>query len=239
MAPEIQTSFIPKQNMSASMARVSSQATLGLFMVVGMVIMALSLAVFAGAYGYQYLLSDSINRACVPGNDQGCGLRASLERDKRELQVERIVRFSRLDAKMKTAAGIINSHVTMMPLLDTLENLTLQTVRYTKLDFTDKGIAIEGMAIGYEDVAVQLKAFKESGKIKSAVFSGLGLDQRGNVTFKLALVVDPKLLSYVASQDQTAMVDESSAFPELPASLQAVIASSSRSGTGSSTNLTQ
>ena len=239
MAPEIQTSFIPKQNMAASAARVSSQATLGLFMVVGMVIMALSLLVFAAAYGYQYILADSINRPCVPGNDQGCGLRASLERDKRELQVERIVRFSRLDAKMKTAASIINNHTTMMPLLDTLEELTLQTIRYTKLDFTDKGINIEGVALGYEDVAVQLKSFKESGKIKSAVFSGLGLDQRGNVTFKLALVVDPKLLSYVSSQDQTAAINESSAFPELPASLQAVVASSSESNISTSTNLMQ
>lgn len=239
MAPEIQTSFIPKQNLANNVARVSSQATMGIFMVVGMAIMAVSLLVFAGAYGYQYMLADSINRACEPNNDQGCGLWASLERDKRELQVERIVRFSRLDAKMKTAAGIINSHVTMMPLLDTLEDLTLQTVRYTKLDLTDKGIAIEGVAVGYEDIAVQLKSFKESGKIKSAVFSGLGLDQRGNVTFKLALAVDPKLLSYVASQEQTTVApSETSGFPELPASLQAVVASTTRS-TATTTNQTQ
>lgn len=195
----------------------SSRASLGILMLIGLVIFGISLIVFAGAYGYQYILAEEINRPCQSGSDQGCGLRESLEHDKRELQVERIIRFARLDAKMKAAAGIINSHDTLLPLFDLIQSLTLQTIRYTKFDFSDKGILIEGVAVGYEDIAVQLKAFKESELVKSAVFSGLGLDQRGNVTFKLALSVDQDVLSY-----QTMMTDRQAVVaPAAPASTTA------------------
>lgn len=198
MPDGIQSSFIPKQNFTKNANAAAAQASLGLFMLIGVVIFGLSLVAFAGAYGYQYILSDSINRPCQAGSDQGCGLRESLEHDKRELQVDRIVRFARLDAKMKAASGIINNHATLLPLFDKIQELTLQTIRYTKFDFSDKGISLEGVALGYEDIAVQLKAFKSSNLVSNAVFSGLGLDPKGNVTFKLALTVNRDLTSYRA-----------------------------------------
>lgn len=215
MPEGIQSSFIPKQNFTRNATAAAAQASLGLFMLIGMVIFGLSLVAFAGAYGYQYILSDSINRPCQAGSDQGCGLRESLEHDKRELQVDRIVRFARLDAKMKAAAGIINSHDTLLPLFDKIQELTLQTIRYTKFDFSDKGINLEGVALGYEDIAVQLKVLKSSKLINNAVFSNLGLDPKGNVTFKLALTVNKDLTSY-QSMVQQSQANQQAIINQLP-----------------------
>jgi nitrate reductase NapE component len=230
MPEGIQSSFIPKQNFTNNANSAASRASLGLLMLIAMVIFGLSLVAFAGAYGYQYILSDSINRPCQAGSDQGCGLRESLEHDKRELQVDRIVRFARLDAKMKAASGIINNHATLLPLFDKIQELTLQTIRYTKFDFSDKGITLEGVALGYEDIAVQLKAFKSSDLVNNAVFSGLGLDPKGNITFKLALTVNKDLTSYQALVQQN-QAEQQSVINQLPVVNSGASASSTVSAT--------
>jgi len=199
MANELQTSFIPKQNFTKTVTVAASQASVGLLLLVSLIIFGSSLVLFAGAYGYQYMLSSQINNPCEAGSDAGCGLRASLERDKRELQVDRIIGFSRLDAKMKTSSAIIGDHQTLLSFFDLLQKETIETIRYTRLDYAEGSILIEGLARGYEDVAVQAKALNESDLVTKSTFSDLGLDKSGNVIFKLALSVKSDVFNYEKS----------------------------------------
>ncbi len=175
--------------------RPRRESTMGVFMLVSLLILGVSILTFAGAYAYQYILDLQINKPCA-GDGTACGLKATVEKTRSELGIEEISRYNRLDKKMKVAQSLIDSHTTLLPVFDMLERLTLHTVRFTKFQFDGKEIELEGSAVGYTDLAAQLKVFEESNVIQSAVFSDLGLDQQGNVTFVLNMVPNSSLLTF-------------------------------------------
>lgn len=209
----LQTSFVPKHEAvsvapamgSTSGGSINKNLDRGFsfFNAVAFIVFGLSLVVYAGAFGYQYFLLDQINRPCDANADTGCGLRETLANDKRELQINQIIRYAKLDTKMKVADSLINSHRSVVPLLDALQNYTLQNVKFDKLDISDKGVVtVDGLAVGYDDLAVQQKALLgaqvTSGKslFKQADFSSISLNDKGNVMFKLTLAPDPSLFSF-------------------------------------------
>ena len=178
--------------------RPRRESTMGVFMLISLLIVGLALVTFAGAYAYRYVLYLQVNKDCA-GDGSACGLKATVENTRRELGLEEITRYNRLDKKMKVAQSLIDSHTTAGPLFAILEELTLHTVRFTKLDFDGQKLELEGAAIGYTDLAAQLKVFEASRSIESAVFSDLGLDQQGNVTFTLKLSPVSSLLAFTSS----------------------------------------
>ena len=218
----LQTSFVPKHEgvtipavthgSTGPSSSASSNLDRGfsLFSAVGFALFGLSLLLYGGAFAYHYLLMDQINRPCDPNADTGCGLRETLANDKRELQINQIIRYSRLDTKMKVAASIINSHRSVVPLLDALQQFTLQNIRFEKFDLSDKALTIDGVAVGYDDLAVQQKALGTEvapGKtlFKDVVFSNIGLNDKGGVNFRMSVVPDPTLFSFTTfMNNQTA-----------------------------------
>ena len=192
MAIQNQSSFIPKESLGS---RPRRESVMGLFLMISLIILGISLLLFAGAYSYQYVLDLWVNKPCA-GDGSACGLKATVENTRQELGIEKSKRYSALDKKMKVADGLINSHTTLVPLFDALERLTLHTVRFNRMTFSDGTVSIEGSALSYTDLAAQLKVLEGSNSFKSAIFSGLGLDQAGNVTFDLEVVPEPSLLTF-------------------------------------------
>lgn len=198
MTTQNQASFIPKDNATKMATR--TERGMGLLMLLSLILLGLSLLLFAGAYGYRYVLDTQVNRPCT-GDGSACGLKATVENTKKTLNVEEITRYSRLDKKMKVAEGLINKHITLIPFLDTLEELTIQTLGFNKMTYAgNEQFNLQGMANSYTDLAAQLKVYEQSQKVKSAVFSNLGLDKSGNVTFALSLTLTPGLLIYNGNQ---------------------------------------
>jgi hypothetical protein len=197
MPNEIQSSFIPKQNLTKTVNRPTMPV--GLLTLVAFLILGVSVLMFAGAFAYKQLLYQEINRKCSGSSDKGCGLVASIERERERLDYTLLTRFRRFDAKSKIAKEILDKHATLMPVFKLLNDTTLETIQYTKFTFTPAGINLEGVASSYEDIALQSQVFGARNKeIKSFIFSGLDLDQRGNVVFKLLMTIDPAILSYRA-----------------------------------------
>ena len=196
MDNQSKTSFIPKRSFAAGNQPLES--SIGLMTLISFIVLASSLIIFAGAFGYQYYLANEINRPCnADGGDQGCGLRESLAREKRELDVTKVSRLANLDAKMKTAQSIVNNHTSVVPLLDMLESQTLHTIQFTSLNLnSDNEVSLSGITKSYEDIAVQLKAFQSLDDIKSASFSGFSTDEFGNVRFNLSLSINQNLFKY-------------------------------------------
>ncbi|MDQ5957858.1 MAG: hypothetical protein QG665_190 [Patescibacteria group bacterium] len=190
-----QSSFIPRESVGM---RPRRESTMGIMMMIALVIIGLSLFLFAGAYSYRYVLDLQVNKPCA-GDGTACGLKATVDNTRKELGIDSINRYNRLDKKMKVAESLINSHTTLVPLFDLLERLTLHSVRYTKIDLDGEKVFFEGVATGYTDLAAQLKVFEGNNSIRGAVFSNLGLDQAGNVTFSLELMPVPSLLAYSAN----------------------------------------
>ncbi len=190
-----QSSFIPRESVGM---RPRRETTMGVMMTISLIIVGLSLFLFAGAYSYHYVLDLQINKSCA-GDGSACGLKATVENTRRELGIENINRYNRLDKKMKVAESLINGHTTMVPLFELLERLTLHSVRYTKIDLDGSRVFLEGVALTYTDLAAQLKVLESSNSVRGAVFSNLGLDTAGNVTFSLELSPVSSLLTYSAN----------------------------------------
>jgi hypothetical protein len=226
----IQTSFVPKQESFVKQAP-KQVASMGLFVTVSGLILAISLVFFAGAYAYKTILYNEINAPCGQANsagDQKCGLLASVQIERQNLNPDRLMAYRRLDAKMKIAKDIIEKHNTLIPLFNLLATSTLKTIRYTKFEYNDKnGINLAGIASSYEDIAVQSKIFNQIKQIKSFMFSDLDLNDKGYVSFKLVLTLDPSIISYKLYSDAL--------IPVVAEPDHAVISSSTPDTAGSST----
>ena len=198
-----ETSFIPKRPLDASMIeRPKSSRSFGLLNVIAFFILLASLIFYGGSWFYKKVLTDEINRPCEPaaGNSQvqRCGLIASLERERQNLDQDTILLFQRLDHKFKIASDILDSHLDLLPVFQLLEELTLPSIYYNSFSFNaDKGITMEGKAISYEDIAVQTQIFSaDKGRIQSFIFSDLDTDKDGVVIFKLTMILEPAVISY-------------------------------------------
>lgn len=194
-------SFIPKETVVDNPAKDVSRP-ISLVTTVSFVILLLSVALAGGTYGYLQLLKNELNRPCPDAaatETTGCGLKASLEKERQALDDGLLVEFRRLDAKLKLAERLLDRHITALPILDLLQGKTLETVRYDSLDYNDRTLQISGVAKSYEDIAVQSNVFDKEKAISGFIFSDLNLDSEGNVAFKLAITVDEKLLDYELS----------------------------------------
>jgi hypothetical protein len=206
----LQTSFIPKQTIVAR-PTVSGGGGMGLLTTLSFVILLISLLLAGGTYLYQQYLISHIYGACQ-GNSQGqpntaqlgvsggtnrsCGLYLSLDNKKSSLDEQRLYEMERLDTKMKLASSVLSNHITLTPLFDLLGANTLKTIRFNKFSSDNGIVKLSGMASSYEDVAVESNIVNKIAGIKDPSFSGLNLDDKGNVVFQLSFSIDPSHLRY-------------------------------------------
>lgn len=210
----IQTSFIPKQTISASPLtnRPSSTGTgMGLVTLISFILLLISIVAAGGTYLYRAYLLSQIYSACnvtsevqtnsdllgLSGDiEKQCGLYASLAELRRRLDSERLSKMERLDTKMKLASQILSTHQTLVPVFDLLSTTTLKTIRYTKFDIESGQVTLSGVASGYDDIAVQSNVLNSIPTIKNALFSNLSVNQQGGTTFDLTFDLDAKQLEY-------------------------------------------
>lgn len=201
---ENQISFIPKQVLTKQVS--NRREGVGLFSVIAIVALIVSLGFLGATYFYRYILLDEINRKCpdTPSTGEealtrGCGLLAAIAKLEKSLNDEQVLlkRIERLDNKIKKANEIVVNHNTVLPIFDILQKLTLETVGYSSFSYDGTTIKLSGKARSYESIALQSKKFSESlNEIKSFVFSGLSVGEDDSVSFQLTLTIDPGLLLY-------------------------------------------
>ncbi len=197
MEDQFKSSFIPKQALVQS--PVETRSSVSLVSTVSFLILLLSILLAGGTYGYEKLLDNEINRPCPDPNQvetRGCGLEASLNKERQALDEGLLTEFKRLATKLNLASSLISNHLTILPMIDLLSELTLENVRYTNFDYNNTTITISGLAKSYDDIAVQSNVFDKEKMIKGFIFSDLNLDNQGNVVFKLVMNVDPRLLDF-------------------------------------------
>lgn len=204
MAQEFQTSFIPKKtfDVGAPPAASSKSSIGGLISFIAFLMLLIAVVGSVGVFLYERFLISSIESK-----------KASLEKARAAFEPELIRELSRLDAKLRISQSLLDSHVAPSGILDLLEDLTLQTVRFTNLGYTigEQGVqlSLQGEALSFSSVALQSDEFGKSRSLMNPVFSGLTLDDRGNVKFTVSVLVDPKVISYRerAARGGTALFD--------------------------------
>lgn len=198
MEPKV--SFIPKKVLTAEPAPMHRVAVPNLFLVIAVVILILCLIFYGGAILYRFLLDRQINQPCAEapaGGVVSCGLLASVEREEKNLNRDTILLLQRLDKKIKIAAALGDSHIDALPILRLLEALTLPTIAYDKFTFQEAKVKLAGTATKYEDLAVQSDVFAGDKRVRHFVFSGLNLNELGQVVFELELELDPAVFTYI------------------------------------------
>lgn len=192
MDTRFRTSFVPKKALAIKETAPHGGSSVHLFLALGAIIFFLTLAVSTGLYLYKTLLNKAIEEKSV-----------ALENAKKAFEMSFIIDAKRLDARIKAARQILATHRRITPVFEALSELTLQTVRYKSLTYsnapgTQSLLSMEGEAKGYASVALQSDAFAQSGKIENLIFTDVrpGSGPGGGVSFRFSGLVRPDMTLY-------------------------------------------
>ena len=201
MEKDFQTSFIPKQPIAKE--RTTQAESIGLFAVVAIFVVFTILIATGGLYFYRGVLMTKMTT-----------MENNLNLAKNRFEPSKIVQLQTLNKRLKEATEILSKHITIYPIFQALQNLTMKTVRFTRFNYSleaDRNAKIDvkmsGLATGYRSVALQSDLFAKNKFLIDPVFSNLSLDNNGNVIFDLEFSVDPSFIDY----QQTFKTENSSA----------------------------
>ena len=187
MEPNFQTSFIPKKPMIEK--RNTPSRPMGLLTILSIFIFFALVLASVGLYFYKGVLEKNISSM----NDE-------LTLAKNSFEPAKITQLQVLDKRLRASDAILANHITVSPIFEALQALTMKNVRYTKFSyaFGDKTIDVKmsGQAIGYRSVALQSDLLNTNKNLIDPVFSNLTLDDKGNVLFDLGFSVSPSFVNY-------------------------------------------
>lgn len=190
METRFQTSFIPKQPVTAEAPRHTSASSL--FFLFTFILFMASLAGAGGVFIWQEIVSKNIEEG-----------KAQLTLNKNAFDPNTISQLTRLNNRINAAEELLKKHKSVSTLFLVLGNATLKNVRFTDFSYVgadDKiSLSMRGQAISYETVALQAKEFTNpnlKNVFRSPLFGDLTLDTQGNVSFSFSANIDPLLVDY-------------------------------------------
>jgi len=188
MVTESKQTFIPKKPLSVK--EQTRNKSVGLFFMISLIILLISMGLSIFLYSYGIFLKKRVESMSI-----------SLERAKSAFEPSLIIELKRVNARINATGEILKGHVAFSEFFKTLEENTLKSVRFKQFTYSmsDNGgidISLSGEASGYSSIALQSDAFGDNKYIKNPIFSNLGLDNFGNITFNMTASVDPLLILY-------------------------------------------
>ena len=170
---------------------VSSQPT-SFFFIISLFILFATLIATGGLYFYKGIVTKQL-----------ADMAESLNLAQSRFEPARIAELQVLDKRLQASNEILVKHVSITPIFEALEKITMKTVRYTKFSYdvgtgkkANVNIKMSGVAIGYRSIALQADLFTKNKNLIDPVFSNLTLDSTGNVLFDLNFSVDPNFINY-------------------------------------------
>lgn len=191
MESNIRSSFIPQSPVAAP-ARGSKGPGSGgfdMFMLLGLILFIASGVLAVGVFLYvQYLETNAASKL-----DQ-------LNRAKAAFEPALINELTRLDDRMRAADEVLSIHVAPSALFNVLQQLTLQTVAFSTLDFSaqnssDMTLTMQGVAQSMNSIALEADLLSKSGIITSPIFSNMNRTPQG-VRFDFTSGINPEGLRY-------------------------------------------
>ncbi len=190
METKMQTSFIPKKPITDTQ---SSGGGISLFLLLGIILFIVSVALAGGVYMWKDSLVKQIEQDKI-----------SLESTKSKYEETTINVLVRLNDRLKVSEDLLAKHVAVSPIFTLLEKNTLQSVRLKTLKFSSGAdnkikLDITGNARNYGALSKQSDAFgAESLRkfITQPMISDFSLATDGTVNFTFTTLVTPNLISY-------------------------------------------
>ena len=174
-----------------------SHSGFGFLTFVAVVIFLLSVAGWGGAWLYKSFTTSEVAK-----------LKVSLQREREAFEPRLLAVFEELDKKLIAGEELIGRHTTLVPFFETLEQLTLPTVRYTNFNYelTSMGghqFTLSGEAVNYASIALQSDSLAQHPQIIDPIFSDFRVTQTGTVAFALRFGANPGLISYSKNVEKT------------------------------------
>ncbi|MEK9176986.1 MAG: hypothetical protein AAB923_01700, partial [Patescibacteria group bacterium] len=147
MAEQFQTSFIPKKTFDVGPApKATGSSVSAILSFIAVIALVLSIVSAAGVFLYERFLITSIKNK-----------EETLERAKSAFEPELIRELSRIDAKFTIGEDLLSEHTAPSGLLDLLEEVTLETVRFTSFGYVADSegnlrISLQGEARSFASV---------------------------------------------------------------------------------------
>jgi len=187
MAPNFQSSFIPKEPVTAEVFKKKKAGILGV-LVVSLFIGAIVISI--GMYVYKGIVKSDIKN-----------LESQLAEAEKNIDKNTINEISQFNKKLVVAKAIVVKHQVVSAFLESLASSTVSSVQFTSFSYNniEQGkllVALQGKATSYASVALQESVFSQNKYFKSVSFSNLTLADKGLVSFDLAVVVDPQISTY-------------------------------------------
>lgn len=205
MESNIRSSFIPQSPVIAPTPGArSSGGNFDMFMLLALVLFIASVTLAGGVFFYvQYLTASSASKL------------QQLERAKAAFEPALIAELTRLDDRMRAADEVLSVHIAPSALFGVLEQLTLQTVAFSSLDFaaqnsTDMTLTMQGIAQSVNSIALEADLLSKSGVITNPIFSNMNRTV-GGVRFDFTSGVSGEGLRYRSVQAGPQSIQEQEA----------------------------
>lgn len=189
LPPTIPTSFVPRQPVHPLSQRPVQFNGNSAFALVAYFIGAVAVIGAIGIFAYGYYVNGVRDTEAT-----------QLINAQKGLSQNTVENFIRLRDRLASANTLLDTHVTLSPLFDALEKITLQTVRFTSfrlavLDDHSGTLEMAGTARTFNALAAQAEAMNAESRIKRSVFSNIGVQKDGTVNFTLTATLDSRLIS--------------------------------------------
>lgn len=190
MEEKFQTSFIPKKPIIKE--RATSSRPVGFLVIISVFILITMIIVTGGLYFYNTVLSKNILK-----------MENDLNLAKNRFEPSKIVQLQVLDKRLNASSEILSKHITISPIFEALQLITMKTIGYNEFSYDFDGtknekikVRLSGVALGYRSIALQSDLFTGNKNFIDPVFSDLLLDDKGNVLFDLDFTLDPSFVDY-------------------------------------------
>ncbi|MEJ0053921.1 MAG: hypothetical protein WDN10_04345 [bacterium] len=202
MPPTIPTSFVPKQPVRSGSSRPTGFNLQGLFLLVSLVLLGLSLAASAGVFAYGRYLEG-----------QASAKSEELARARASTSESTVEEFLRLRNRLSASEGLLDRHVTLSSFFSLFESLTIERVRFTALNLAVKDdqtamLQANGQAANFNALAAESHEFSGSPHVKNAIFGNFTNEKNGAVNFALTATILPGAIAAFSAASFAAPVQE-------------------------------
>lgn len=199
MAPNFQSSFIPKEPITDTGFKKKSVGLIGIIVIT---FFTISIIGAIGVYVYKGMVKSNIE-----------SLKAELGSAEKNIDKKTIDEMWVFSKKLNVVRDIINKHQVVSNVLSIISSSTVSSVYFGDFSYStdfqgNLSVILRGRAQSYGSVALQESLLSQNKYFKSISFGNLGLVDGGLVSFDLTIMVDPQVSIYNKESPVSAVLED-------------------------------
>ncbi len=194
MVDSPKTSFIPKQTTSTVPGRVPHKHRhFNVFRFIGMVVFLCGMILAVGVFLYKGITEKALQAK-----------KTELQATKSSYSLGDIDALKELDHRIIATKTLLSDHLSPSVIFDALELRTQKNIGFTDFSYERREsgsveVVLKGTAIHFNTVALQSRQFADATVLAHTIFSGLTVDDKGQVHFVATSEADRASLAYTGS----------------------------------------